>query len=278
MSGVAETELISQMEDRLDEAETRIRQLENELDQRPVVEFEDPTDPKTLKIDGLPIGKIIASKATTSELETTNEMVDELWEWKESGQQSSGGGGDRDLPFPLYRMLADLQDGQDVGLDKTQRRAARLFERFVNKAKGVKGAQNVSTDGQKYAMTTEQATGILEDEGLLDDVKEQSKSRITGRVMREVQRFTIVDTDGHEDCDGIDGCSDHGVVHFRPGKPHTLTVRKGQMKGVVRNASVSDKDVRTADDGESVQNSPEEGSDNNVSQGQSEMSRVTSDD
>ncbi|GGK84584.1 hypothetical protein [Haloarcula sebkhae] len=62
--------------------------------------------------------------------------------------------------------------------------------------------------------------------------------------MRDVQRFTIVDGDAHKDCVDIDNCSEHGLVNFRPGKPHILTVAKQKMKASVHNADSADTAVR----------------------------------
>jgi len=168
---------------------------------------------------------------------------------------------DRSSMLPLHRMMVDMQTGAGDSLDKSQERGAALFERFVNKAKG-EANQNVTPDGQKFTMNTEQAIEVLLEEDLLN-VKEQSRSRIAGRVMRDVQRFTIADAEEHEEnCTDIDSCSDHGLVTFRPGKPHTLTVNKKRMEAVVINTaqSASDKDVRTTDDAVNGENTAEDSS------------------
>lgn len=269
---VAELEAL---EDRVDELEDDVGVLNSLISIGP---NQSDVDLKKVFIAGVPAGKILDQVQNglqgltklvtgTKEFVTQTGAADRVSEDGALVDRIDGTAGgdqmqlDRSSMLPLYRMLVDLRTGAGDSLDKSQQRAAALFERFVNKVKEG-GKQNITPDGQKFTMNTEQAIEVLLEEDLLD-VKEQSRSRIAGRVMRDVQRFTIADGDEHEAaCTDVDGCTDHGLVTFRPGKPHTLTVPKKRMEAVVINTmqSASDKDVRTADDAVNGENTAEDSS------------------
>lgn len=227
--------------DRHEELEARIERLEQIIG----LSGKDPDEAALtdVMIAGNPIGEIVNNnRQLRDQADTENDTQPKY-----------------DYPFPIYRMAVAVRNGNAKELSANDRRAATLFQRFVRKAKG-EPSIGVSLDGRIYSIDTEQATEILLEENMLDGVSEQSRSQVVARAMREVQRYSIVEWDDHQECDSIDFCDDHGVVQFHSGKPHRLTVEKNRIKGVVRNTELSDKNVRTADDGESVQNSPEEGS------------------
>ena len=271
---------VSQLQAENQQLRERVGELEDELAAQESVEYRgDIKQIENLVVGGVPIGKSIASNKTgrknlnrlafgnpdpdvgkgdiesvVEEHGTVKETVtssEPVADSEDASEQS------RENMLPLHRMMVDMNSGAGTSLNKAQKRAAALYERFANKAKGETN-QNVTPDGQKYTMNTEQAVEVLEDEGLLDGLKPQSYSKTAGRVMRDVQRFTIVEKDDHEECVDIDKCSEHGLINFRPGKPHTLTVEKRKIEASVHNADASDKDVRTADDGESGRNPPED--------------------
>lgn len=283
-----------------DQLRERVDELEDELANQETVEYRgDGKDISNLFVGGIPVGNSIASNKQGRE--NLNRLVfgnpdpdvekDGIYsvveehgtvkETLENSQPSTDGAGasetSRENMLPLHRMMVDMNSGAGASLNKAQKRAAALYERFVNKAKGETN-QNVTPDGQKYTMNTEQAVEILEDEGLLESLKPQSYSKTAGRVMRDVQRFTIVDEDEHEDCVDIDKCSEHGLVNFRPGKPHTLTVKKRKIEASVLNADASDKDVRTDREDENSQDSEDEVSVESESEQVCEATAVNNDD
>jgi regulator of replication initiation timing len=260
----------------------RVDRLEDELADQESVEYRgDGKDISNLFVGGIPVGNSIDSNQKGRE--NLNRLVfgnpdpsvekDDIYsvieehgtvkETLENSQPATDGEAaskkSRENMLPLHRMMVDMNSGVSASLNKAQKRAAALYERFVNKAKGETN-QNVTPDGQKYAMNTEQAVEVLEDEGLLESLKPQSYSKTAGRVMRDVQRFTIVDEDDHEECVDIDKCSEHGLINFRPGKPHTLTVDKRKMEASVHNADSADKDVRTGGESQNSQESEDEDS------------------
>ncbi len=53
----------------------------------------------------------------------------------------------------------------------------------------------------------------------------------SSRTHGVAERGLIVDEDDHEECVDIDKCSEHGLINFRPGKPHILTVNKRSFGG-----------------------------------------------
>lgn len=148
---------------------------------------------------------------------------------------------DRSKLLPIHKMVVDLND-EDPTLSKRERRAARLFRRFIRKAAG-DPSQNVDAGGQTYSMTTALATDILEAEGELEGVQQHSYSQVVGRVMRDVQRFTIVEECS---CRSIDKC-EHGVIDFEAGNPHSLSVTKRQFDAAMQNVADAFEDVSIAD-------------------------------
>jgi len=273
-------EEVSQLRAENEHLRERVDELEEEVAEQESIEYRgDTKDIESLSVGGIPVGKSIASNKQgrknlsrfvfgnpdpdvgKSDIESVVEdhgtVEDTVTNTQSTAEDQSEPAQHRENMLPLHRMMVDLHSGAGASLSKSQKRAAALYERFVNKAKGETN-QNVTPDGQKFAMNTEQAVEVLEDEGLLDGVKPQSYSKTAGRVMRDVQRFTIVDGDAHKDCVDIDKCSDHGVINFRPGKPHTLTVAKQNMKASVHNADTPDTGVRTDDEGENEQDTAEE--------------------
>ncbi|RLM32665.1 hypothetical protein [Haloarcula sp. Atlit-120R] len=274
------TEEVAHLRAENDQLRDRVDQLEAELEDQETVEYRgDVKQIENLVVGGVPVGHSIASNKRgrkklnrivfgnpnpdieKSDIEPFVEEHGTVKETVASSEQTTDGDGvseqSRENMLPLHRMMVDMNSGAGSSLNKAQKRAAALYERFVNKAKGETN-QNVTPDGQKYTMNTEQAVEVLEDEGLLESLKPQSYSKTAGRVMRDVQRFTIVDEDDHEECVDIDKCSEHGLINFRPGKPHTLTVDKRKMEVSVLNADASDKDVRTGGEDENSQDSDDE--------------------
>jgi len=283
-----------------DQLRDRVDQLEAELEDQETVEYRgDVKQIENLVVGGVPVGHSIASNKRgrkklnrivfgnpnpdieKSDIEPFVEEHGTVKETVASSEQTTDGDGvseqSRENMLPLHRMMVDMNSGAGSSLNKAQKRAAALYERFVNKAKGETN-QNVTPDGQKYTMNTEQAVEVLEDEGLLESLKPQSYSKTAGRVMRDVQRFTIVNTDDHEDCVDIDKCTEHGLVNFRPGKPHTLTVEKRKMEASVHNADSADKDVRTDEEGKSGQEFEDKDSVDGKSEQVYEATAVNDDD
>jgi len=148
-------------------------------------------------------------------------------------------------------------DGNTSG--DQHRRAASLFGQFEQRV--VDGERTkVDASGQKFTLSSGQCKDVLSDAGEFDTIKQSGQSTVTARVMREVQRLTKVEDC---DCEEIDDC-DHGVVEFRPGRPHMLAAGKERFKAAMHNAV---EDLTSADDS-SVDNDDEDTSrmDNKIDQ------------
>jgi regulator of replication initiation timing len=291
---------VSQLRAENEQLRERVGELEDELANQESIQYRgDVKQIENLVVGGIPVGNSIASNKQgrknlnrivfgnpnpdieKSDIEPFVEEHGTVKETVASSQPATESESvsekSRENMLPLHRMMIDMNSGAGASLNKAQKRAAALYERFANKAKGETN-QNVTPDGQKYTMNTEQAVEVLEDEGLLESLKPQSYSKTAGRVMRDVQRFTIVDEDDHEECIDIDKCSEHGLVNFRPGKPHTLTVEKRKIEASVHNADASDKDVRTDGESQISQESEDEASTGSEFDQLNQASAVNNDD
>lgn len=194
-------------------------------------------DLEDIWIGGQPVGKLI--QANRERADAAHKRID--------SDESDGPQTDRERMLPAHKMYLDVRAGDGAAMGDTQRRAAILFGQFHDR---VVDGENTETDpsGQKYTLSSGQAREVLEDAGEFGDVKESSRSTITARIMREVQRLTKVDDC---ECDSIDDCG-HGVVEFRPGRPHVIAAGKERFRVAMQNAYQHDKgdedNADTADD------------------------------
>jgi len=164
--------------------------------------------------------------------------------------ESQHGASVRDDIHDAHCWMMDLNRNGGADRTKEQNRVAHLFRRFVRKAAG-ENETGVDASGQTYSVTTKAATEILVGEHALEGVTKKSRSTTVARVMRAAQRATSYDVDCQ--CEDVDECP-HALLEFRPGKPHTLAVRKQDLEEYLED--YSDRvEGGEADDGG---NSPED--------------------
>lgn len=101
-------------------------------------------------------------------------------------------------------MYVDVRDGRGDALNATQRRAAKLFRRFIRKACGEPDT-GVSTGYGSPTRTSDSAKAILESE---DTLPASGWSKTVGRVFDWAQRHTRPE---ECDCDSIAVCG-HGLL------------------------------------------------------------------
>lgn len=104
----------------IQELRGKVDQLESELERRPNVELEDPTDIKTLTIGGLPVGVILAGKMSRSELEAEDENGKSILDWFDEMQAA-----DIENLLEVDQRLTNEQ--------KTRSRQDGLIRREINK-------------------------------------------------------------------------------------------------------------------------------------------------
>lgn len=172
-----------------------------------------------------------------------NLPLDELPEALRAEFDESVTGVNREHLLPAHRMWLDIEAGDGDTLADTQRRAALLFAQFLNRVVEDESTK-ADASGQKFTLTSGKAQEVLVEAGEFEGVAEQSRSTITARVMREVQRLTKVEDC---DCEDIDAC-DHGLVRFRPGRPHSLGGDKERFTAAMHNAYQRLGDADDADE------------------------------
>lgn len=170
----------------------------------------------------------------------------------------SGGGagvklaGDREQMLPGHRMYGDMRTGADASLNDTQKRAARIWGLFIERA--VEDEPNkVDPTGQQYTIKSgevqEALLGGEDEENLLEGVKEKSWSQTSARVMRDVARLSKFD---ECDCETVDDCT-HAAIRFHRGRPHKLAAPKNLFHTVMGNVygggvgNADDEDVTSSE-------------------------------
>lgn len=218
------------VEDRPDPAEMPRADLEDEVDAlrdlADVIELRgaDSAADASLEdiwIAGQPIGRLI--QGNRERADSAHERLD--------SDETAGPQANRERMLPAHKMWLDVRNGDGDAIGDTQRRAATLFGQFHDR---VVESENTEADpsGQKWTLSSGQAREVLEDADEFDGVKEASRSTITARIMREVQRLTKIEDC---ECESIDDCG-HGVVEFRPGRPHVLAAGKERFRVAMENA------------------------------------------
>lgn len=120
-----------------DELEERVEALEEQLDAlNQLVEIrgvEKPSDADVsdIWIAGHPIGKMLDNTKRRSQ--KNRDRVEEL-ETADTGVSGADGIKARDAMLPLHLMYVDIRDGRGENHSANQRRAAKLFRRFIRKA------------------------------------------------------------------------------------------------------------------------------------------------
>lgn len=202
---------IEDQRETIDEQAERIDELENDVEniKRWLFNLEDAVS-----------GEYDVGTLTT-QAENGDSVVSRI-EALENGE--AGGtkvGGQREKMLPAHKMYADLLAGDDTALGTDQRRAARIFGLFVERAVDDE-SNKVDASGQIYSITSGQVEEVLVDAEEFDGVKESSYSQLVSRVMRQVASLS---KRGSCDCDKLDGCV-HANVRFRSGRPNKLASPK----------------------------------------------------
>lgn len=190
-------------------------------------------------------------------LEKQAEDGDSLTSRIEALENEEGGGGkvtgQREEMLPVHKMYADLLSGDDTALGTDQRRAARIFGLFVERAV-TDETNKVDASGQMYSITSGQVEEALVDAGEFEEVKESSYPQLVSRVMRQVASLS---KRGPCDCDEIDECT-HANVRFRSGRPNKLASPKKLFNAVMADVygdGSGDQDMAEAD----TDDAPEQG-------------------
>jgi hypothetical protein len=230
------------VDERPDPSEMPRSQLEDEVEAlreiATAIEFRGAEDAagaslEDIWIAGQPIGKLIHRNRERAD--SAHDRLD--------NDGSAAPRHDRERMLPAHKMWLDVRAGDGDTIGDSQRRAAILFGQFHDRVVEDETTE-ADPSGQKLTLSSGQAREVLEDAGEFDSVKEASRSTITARIMREVQRLTKVD--GCE-CESIDDCG-HGVVEFRNGRPHALAASKDRFARAMENAYGHDRAGDTTDD------------------------------
>lgn len=195
-------------------------------------------------------------------LETQADDGESLVSRIEALENGEGGGGkvagQREQMLPAHKMYADLLSGDDTALGTDQRRAARIFGLFVERAV-TDDANKVDASGQLYSITSGQVEEVLLDADEFEEVKESSYPQLVSRVMRQVASLS---KRGSCDCDEIDGCT-HANVRFRSGRPNKLASPKKLFNALMSDVygdETRDQDMADVD----TDDAPEQGVEDSV--------------
>lgn len=175
------SQLEAEKDAKIERLESRVEELEGKVSEQPSVEFEDPTDFKTLKVGGLPIGRIIASKVAKSELEAAGEGGKNLLEWYEelediglenileidqriTNEQKTRSQQDGKIRREINKLAeevgVDLQDVEVSGEDKIQRLIAHGPDDIVDRVYPVhERAREVLLHAGEWGRTVEDQFG-----------------------------------------------------------------------------------------------------------------------
>ena len=151
------------------------------------------------------------------------------------GDTDNTPGGNRGQMLPIHRMYADLRTGAGKLLSSTEKRSARLFGLFVERVVEAE-ANKLDASGQTYSLTSAGAEEVLlgkhdpDASNLLQGVKEESRSQIVARAMRNVVQLSKIDDC---ECEEIDGC-EHSIIQFRSGRPNALAAPKQSFREIMQ--------------------------------------------
>ncbi len=283
------------VEQRLSALESRVTELENEKQElrqeladeratrRALVNTLADIDPQDaglndVTLGGAPIGKLFESQKeernalvsyvlgedAPNTREGINDHIDShgtLPEQLEQGEMKVTHGGltesVRQRLLPIHEMWIDVREGREAKVPSAnERRAARLFGRFIRKASG-EHSVGVNADYNTYSMGSKQAREVLESAG---DMTQSGKSMTVKRAMKGVQRLTKR-TDC--DCETLEGCS-HGVVVWEKDGGHSLSANKdvfnslmGDVEAAI-NGEIGGSPDDTDDEGNSSEDAVED--------------------
>lgn len=228
-----------------DELEERVRELEALIEIKGADSAAD-ADVSDIWIAGFPVGQILDNVESIAK--SNRAKLDEM-ETADTDVSGASDAGVRDELVPLHLMYIDVRDGRGDALNANQRRAAKLFRRFIRKACGERDTR-VSTGYGSYTLSSDVAIEILEHE---DTLPTSGQSKTVKRVFDWAQRHTTAEDCG---CDSLRTCG-HGLLKSdkRNGK-RRLIADQGAFDDYLRSvqAAIDGMDAPAADDAVSPEN------------------------
>lgn len=151
--------------------------------------------------------------------------------------------------LPIHEMWIDVREGREEKVPSAnERRAARLFGRFIRKTAG-EHSVGVNASYNTYSMDSASAREILT---AADDMTQSGKSMTVKRAMKATQRLSKRSDCG---CDDLDSC-EHGMLVWQNDNGHELAVNKdpfnklmGDVEAAI-NGSIDGADAPADDEGE----------------------------
>ncbi|MFO8006899.1 MAG: hypothetical protein R6V05_04095 [Candidatus Brocadiia bacterium] len=128
----------------------------------------------------------------------------------------------RNRMLPIHKMWVDVRDGRAEQLGKNDRRAARLFGKFIRRASG-NPEPSVDPSYNTYSMDSASAADVLEN---AEDTKSAGTPMTVKRAMEAVERYSKV--------------ADEAVVEFTKNKgKNTLAVDKEKFNAIMHNVEAA---------------------------------------
>lgn len=203
-------------------------ELEKEVSKRrqqPDMEFRGEKKIENLWIGGLPVGRKIMGNG-----EKADEAIDLALDNSTVDVNADAA---REIKLEIHRRLTDLHVGDDE-MNKSTRRGAWLFRKFIHKFDPDKELVGVEAGHGRLRMESKRAKDVLSENGVKDPSSNDVK-----RAMK-----AVVDRSSHPD-------SGEEMFAFKGGRPYTLSVDKDAFEAYLETVEAEIKDgvKNSADDG-----------------------------
>jgi len=210
---------IEEQTETIDAQAERIAELESLLEIR--------SDDETATLEDIwiadqPLGLIVEktnkrSKDNESELEAVETAA------TDGGSQLRTLGDEvRNRMLPIHKMWVDVRDDRADQLGKNDKRAARLFGKFIRRAAG-NPEPSVDPSYNTYSMDSAAAADVLEN---AEETKSAGSPMTVKRAMEAVERYSTVDG--------------QPVVDFTKNKgKNTLAVNKDRFNAIMQNVEAA---------------------------------------
>lgn len=238
------------LRDRVDELEVELQQLREIIELRGA---DGPADASVsdIWIAGFPLGKTV-DKTVTRASENTSRIEKLEDDGADNGVSSVADTDVRATLLPLHLMWIDVREGRADQLSSNERRAARLFCRFIQKGCGEHDT-GVTVGHGTYVLTSDRAKDILEAE---DELPTSGKAKTIKRVYQRAQSTTKREDC---DCDGLESCH-HGLLSAEKNNGEwRLCASKGGLREYLRTVSTAlegDAPAAADDDGSEPSEAP----------------------
>ncbi len=248
---------LQSLEDRIDDLERENKQLREELHEEretrtQLIDTIGDTDPadathEDLLLGGAPVGRMVENVrgrikqlgkyvlghdvgTVREDIKAFMEENGTLPEQLEEGNVAVSHGGltesVRERLLPIHEMWIDVREGREQKVPSAnERRAARLFGRFIQKAAG-EHSVGVDASYNTYSMDSASAREILTGAG---DMTQSGKSMTVKRSMKATQRLSKRSDCG---CEDLESC-DHGVLVWQNDDGHELAVKKERFNAIM---------------------------------------------